>query len=717
MGKKKKRTVEKIDAAAREGTAAGNAPFSLTALADNPFIHAACLIFLVIIVYANTVDAPFQWDETTYISDNPIVKNLHYFRNPPDARGMGLYNALMLRYTGYLTFALDYRTHGTSVAGYHIVNTAIHAANSILVYLFVILTFRTPFMRPGQKNPADSPGLAGPAGIAFFSAAIFAVHPLQTEAVTYVFQRFASLAAFFYLLSLVAYIKSRTAGETRTEGRGLRTERQGPLFYYGIALVSAVLAMKTKENAFTLPLVIVLYEYCFFTGPQRNRLLRIIPMLLTLAIIPATLMALKGTHHLDPGTYGGGEFSRTEYFLTQFRVLVTYLRLLFLPAGQNFDYDYPVFRSFFAPPVVLSFVFLAALFGLGVYLIIRAKSGEPRAKSSEGTVDNKTEDAGAMPYALCSFRLMGFGILWFFITLSVESGIIPIPMVINEYRMYLPSVGVIVCAVSFAWSAGGRPPGAKRLLALSLVIALLSIATHTRNELWSDPVKLWEDTVNKSPAKARTHFNLANHYAAVKMYDPAVEQYMAAVRLKPDYAEAYNNLGSIYQDRGMPEKATEQYLMAAKLSPGLLSAHNNLGNIYQARNMPYEAEKQYLISLKLKPDFAEGHYNLGLVYQRLGQYDKAVEQYTAAIGLAPDYSDAHNNLGAVYQINNMLDKAVEQYTLAVGLKPDFPEARFNLGLAYYKLGQMDNARKELTECLQLKPDHEKARDLLKALYR
>src|SRR5208283_4844675 len=148
---------------------------------------------------------------------------------------------------------------------------------------------------------------------------------------------------------------------------------------------------------------------------------------LTLLIVPLTLMSLTGSHQLNPGSYGATVFPRNEYLFTQSRVIVTYLRLLFFPINQNLVYDYPLFNSFFDLPVLLSFVFLAALFGLGVYLVWQAK------------VEVKVQPA---------FRLIGFGILWFFITLSIESSIIPLPMLIDEYRVYLPSVGLIISAVT-----------------------------------------------------------------------------------------------------------------------------------------------------------------------------------------------------------------------------------------------------------------------------
>src|SRR5208283_721769 len=197
-----------------------------------------------------------------------------------------------------------------AVTGYHIVNVAIHIANTVLVYWLVLLTFRTQFFLvetdSGQAGMTGSPesqklspylfchsgmsGIDSQPLIAFFSAAIFAVHPLQTEAVTYVFQRFASLVAFFYLLSLSAYIKARLLMSSKNDS-GLSGIGSQFMFLL-ISVISAVLAMKTKENAFTLPLIITLYEFCFFsrsTSPftiYYSRFLYLMPVLLTLTIVP-----------------------------------------------------------------------------------------------------------------------------------------------------------------------------------------------------------------------------------------------------------------------------------------------------------------------------------------------------------------------------------------------------------------------------------------------
>lgn len=736
--------------------------FNFLPLANNGFVHIACLVFLILIIYANTFNAPFQWDEKTFIVENPIIKDLHYFAIPSEAKGFELYEGLIKRYIGYLTFAFNYKLDGLEVTGYHIVNVIIHIANTVLVYLLVLLTFRTPYFNKKVNGEEVNSELikaekakikCGPFSqftihdsrslIAFFSAALFAVHPLQTEAVTYVFQRFASLVAFFYLLSLVAYIKARLTLTTELTVEAFNMKK--PKKFFGsaqssslcfrwliLSFLSAILAMKTKENAFTLPLIIALYEFCFFSHlprvsfsprlrfPLSQRLLYLAPMLLTLIIIPLTLMSTTGTYQLDPGSYGASVYSRSDYFLTQFRVIITYLRLLFFPAAQNLNYDYPVFKTFFELQVMLSFAFLASLFAFGIYLIIGnrlwAMGNRIKAKVKE-------DDSRSYQHPP-TFRLIGFGILWFFITISVESSIVPLPMLIDEYRVYLPSIGLIVSAVAGVFLVFPRlttsvsRPSTSRFLIVALVIVIggLSVATHLRNELWTDKIRLWEDVVEKSPDKATVHLNLGYNYQERNMLDKAMEQYLIAIRLAPDLAMAHYNLGFVYTSLNMLDKAVEQYLIAIKLAPRYAAeAHNNLGVAYKFLNMPGKAEEEYLAAIRLKPDNHEYHYNLGVFYKSHDMPDKAMEQYLIAVKLKPDYAVAHNNLGSVYMALNQPDKAEEEFMTAIRLRPDLPAPHFGLGLAYYKTGQMEKAQREIARGLEIMPDNQEARELLKKI--
>jgi hypothetical protein len=291
--------------------------------------------------------------------------------------------------------------------------------------------------------------------MALFTALLFACHPLQTEAVTYIWQRVASLASMLYILSLTAYVKWRLIHQNREPstvryreprtvrhgaGHGLRRARSSPprdsdkgqkyiylksVFWYLTSLFSAVLAMKTKQIAFTLPIIIILYEFLFFHGKTGRRVLYFLPFLLTMPIIPLTLLDLEkplGDVIGDVSEVSRDltQMSRLDYLFTQFRVLVTYLRLIVLPINQNLDYDYPLFHSFYTTEVFLSFSLLLTMLCSGMYLLYRSRHSSPH------------------------LRIIAFGIFWFFITLSVESSFIPIKEIIFEYRVYLPSAGVFL---------------------------------------------------------------------------------------------------------------------------------------------------------------------------------------------------------------------------------------------------------------------------------
>jgi len=357
--------------------------------------------------------------------------------------------------------------------------------------------------------------------------------------------------------------------------------------------------MKTKEIAFTLPVVIAVYEFLFFRDTLKRRMFFLAPMLLTMSIIPLTLIYLKGTMSTGKHDLPGVSFavlSRWASLLSKKKVIVTYLRLLIMPVNQNFDYDYPVFKSFFDPNVALSFAFLSALFALGVYLII----GNRQWAIGNG-IKAKGKEGDSRP-----FRLMGFGILWFFITLSVESSIVPLDRFIDEYRMYLPSIGISIAVVTGVFLIKGRVQSLKAgkviLVLLVLAAGVLAIAAYNRNGVWGEKIGLWEDTVKKSPGSAEAHYSLGVAYQNLNMTDKAMEQYLIAVNLRPDYVDAHNNLGNIYKNFNMLDKALEQFLIVIKLRPDYAEAHFNLGSLlYFRMGQTENARRELIEGLKIKP--------------------------------------------------------------------------------------------------------------------
>src|SRR3989337_2462996 len=638
-----------------------------------------------LLTYSNTFTSPFHFDDVSQIVEYQRIRDLSKFS---DFEGV--------RYIGELSFALNYHFGGLNVFGYHLVNIVIHIINGILVWLLVILTFKSPKMGwvSGSPHPV---GL-----IALAASLLFVVHPIQTQAVTYIVQRYTSLATLFYLLSIVLFVKWRL--QSVESGARLRW-----LFYF-LSILSAVLAMKTKEISITLPFVIILIEFFFFGGRGR-RAFFLLPYLLTLAIIPLVFINLDTD---KPIGYIVGEvreasqetesISRGDYLLTQFRVIVTYIRLLLLPINQNLDYDYPVYHSFFIPVVFLSFLFLVAVFGLAVFLYIRSR------KSGNG-------------YLLFS----SFGIFWFFITLSVESSIIPIRDVIFEHRLYLPSVGIVIAfssAVFYGTSYARERLGIKVSLLLAACILLLvtafplGIATYKRNLVWKDDIALWDDVVRKSPEKARPHNNLGLVYAESGQIEHAISEYKTTLRIDPDFSETRINLGIAYYKQGKIDEALTEYkiaLIALKTTSYSAKIYNNMGNTYAQQGNLEEAYQSYIMALKLKPDYPEAHNNLGVTYNEQGLVDEAIHEYKAAINLNPDYADAHNNLGIAYAKLNQIDAAIEEFKEALRLKSNNAEMHYNLGNAYRIKGLSNAAIKEYEHALQLSPEFTPAKEVLESL--
>ncbi|MCC7202831.1 MAG: tetratricopeptide repeat protein [Nitrospirae bacterium] len=603
-----------------------------------------------VLIYSNTLSSPFHFDDNFEIIEYQKIRELSKFS---DLEGV--------RFIGTLSFALNYYFGGLNVTGYHLVNIVIHIINGILVWWLITLTFRSPGMGGGSGSLQQSGGF-----IALIAALLFVAHPVQTQAVTYIVQRYTSLATLFYLLSVALFAKWRLQSlEPGSRFRGI---------YYVFSILAAVLAMRTKEISITLPFIILLYEFFFF-GNRWKRPFFLIPFLLTLSIIPLVFINLDTDKPIGDivgevrdAAQETESISRGDYLMTQFRVIVTYIRLLVLPVRQNLDYDYPVLHSFAAPGVFLSFMFLLAIFGLAVWLFIRSRKGRNG-------------------YLLLS----SFGIFWFFITLSVESGVIPIRDVIFEHRLYLPFAGAssaFCSAMIYGIDYWRRQSGSRvslriAVLILAVVTVLpLSVASYQRNRVWKDHVTLWRDVVSKSPLKARTHSNLAYASFNQGLAEEAVREYRTAIRLKPGIASVHNNLALVYYSQGRIDEAIEEYKTALRLKPEVALSHLNLGLAYSAKGDTARAIEEFTTAINLNPGLAWAHFNLGLAWLRKGHPDKAQEEFRTTIRLKPDSAEAYNNIGIIYANQGRIDDAIAEFRTALSVKPGFAEAENNLRRAY-----------------------------------
>lgn len=622
--------------------------------------HTNLLLIVVIIIsgviaYSNSFDCSFHFDDANVFHGSVTERTstladwIRLFPNRP---------------VGIITFYLNYQIHGLDVWGYHLVNLIIHLANAFLVWWLTRLTLSTPAVRETEISRHKT-------WVAFLTALLFVTHPLATQSVTYIVQRFASLAALFYLLSIVLF----------AQGKLWQGDRKISWFMFGGAVLSALMGMKTKEIVFTLPFAILLYDFCFFKTTSWKWRLKdesvILAGLILLIFIVWTfqIVSFRSFDRVPPIQGYSYSISMKEYLFTQFSVILTYIRLFILPIYQNFDYDYPISNSFFHLRTFFSFALLMGILAAGVLLFKR-------------------------------YRLISFGIFWFFLTLSVESSIIPISQnVIFEHRTYLPGYGffLVLTAACFYFLRGRYfRMAVVLLLILSTVYAGL---TYQRNKVWKNEYTFWADVLKKSPNKARPNNNFGQVMLAQGKVKEAIYYYDRAIRLSPDFIYFYNNRGAAYAKLGFHQKAIEDYDQAIRLNKEHPGAYYNRAIAYAALGLYEKAMADYRQVILLRPDSADAYVNLGHLQVKLGRFQEAIESCSQAVRLRPRDPNGYYNRGEAYLKLGRYLLAIEDFSAAVRLQPGDYEAYYHRGTAYGKLGRAQFEIADYSQALRLKPDY------------
>lgn len=604
--------------------------------------HAIVIIFIaVFIAYSNSFMVPFQWDDYSYIVNNIRIKDAgELFRNWNGSRFIGL-----------LSFWLNFITTGLSPAPYHLVNLAIHILNSFLVFFLIRLLLRLNF-KDTYREYEDWIALPG--------ALLFGLHPVNTMAVTYISQRFTILATLFYLLSVFLYLRARV-------------QSPGSPLLYVLSILSSILAMKTKEIAFTLPFIILLLEFLFFRSERPWKYL--ITLFLTLFIIPLSridaLWTIKEQTLLQK-TAETPDIPRHVYLFTEFRVLITYMRLLFLPANLNIDYDYPLSRSLLEADTFFAMIVHITLIITAIILIKRSGHG----------------------------RLIGIGIFWYYIALSVESSVIPITDVIFEHRLYLPFTGfILVIAGIVLWSIPLKRYGKTLLIIVSVIMIVLAIATFSRNSVWLSQRSLWVDAVKKSPSKIRTRLN----YALTLPPEEAVKELEWILSKDPWNISALNNLARIFLEMGRISEAEE----ILKKSGEIISEKelfSYMADVCLEKKDNICAINNLKKLIELEPGSSRHYFRIALAYENMGRFDEAEKAYREAIDFDPFNADALNNLGNLMAVKGNLEESLKLLKKAKSLMPESPSILLNLGITYAQLGDYDNALWHIDRALKLKPD-------------
>jgi len=435
---------------------------------------------------------------------------------------------LKSRAVANLTFALNYYFHGLNTLGYHLVNVLVHCLNALLLFLLVRRTLEISGYKGSDRRIF---------WISFLTAAIWAGHPLQTQSVSYIVQRMNSLAAMFYLVSILAYIQGRIT-------------RKHSYYCFAISAVACACAIFSKENAATLPLTILIYEW-FFLQNLSGRFLKSRPFIVsaTILLLVVIVTALEGSV-IDgiTSSYQHRNFTMGQRIMTEFNVIFFYLGQFFLPHPSRLSliHNFPLSYSLFQPLTTLfSALGLAGMLALAIFLA--------RKK-----------------------RLISFCILWFLVNMVIESSFIGL-LLVFEHRMYLPSMFLVLLMVLlFDRLTTKKLPS---VIAAAVIITILSVWTYQRNLVWSDSLLVYRDTVRKAPNSYLGRYHLAKTLQDRNMLDEAITQYQATLRLNPGEYYAHNNLGAIYQKKGNYSQASYHFKMTLAINPGFQQARKNLLNL------------------------------------------------------------------------------------------------------------------------------------------
>lgn len=555
-------------------------------------------------VYANSFSVPFLFDDYFSILGNPDVHSLHPVgRFFTQSRGLP-----------HLLDTLNYRWGGESVWGYHLVNVVIHLINALLVYALALLTLRLPVHGGRYTSRA--------AVLAALIALVFAVHPLQTMAVSYISQRAEALAATFYLTALLVY----AAGQS---GR-LRLSR-APL---AVAVLSiGFLGILSKETVASLPAALLLYHFCFLrtsagerTGDWRMALLLLLPGLYGLYL---------ARHFLVPGLAApeGGQsawlyipsagievegLTPWRYLVTQFGVVLWYLRLYVLPNRLCFDYGWPIAETFLQTQVVLSLAVHFLLIGIAIVAFRRN-------------------------------RWVTFGIGWLYVALAPSSSIIPIKDAAFDYRMYLPMLGptmiLIVGAADWLRTFAGSTTQLKSAERAGLVLALAVVAalaggSVARNATLADPLALARDSATKAPNHWRNHFAYGAALVESGRQADAVEWFERAIAIDPTQSTPRIMLGDLYARAGRLHEAEEVLLPAidAREESVSAAAYRQLGFLFKAQNYSEAAIGMFEEALARKPRWRNLHLEIARLMRHQGRYHDAAMRMNRLVGEDPSYA-------------------------------------------------------------------------------
>lgn len=519
-----------------------------------------------IAVYANTLINGFVYDDYGTIVNNTFMKDFHNLPYLFKKEYLAHSGEVTYRPVVTLTYFLDYALYGLNPWGYHLTNILLHAANSVLMFVFLNLL-------DGESKAKRSERLNTGALLAFL---IFASHPVLTEAVNAISFREDLLAFFFYMAALSFYLIIR---------RNFISHRNSFIYFiYAVSCILYFLALLSKEMAATFPLIVYCYEWVYMDR-GKERLRSILSNRYNAGYIAITLvyLYLRFSYFYNPIEKNLSGPPLIDRIITIPWLIISFIKLTIFPVLLSADYEIVLIKSVFSPSVIVcSFVIFSFL-----SLAFVKKN-----------------------------RDISFGIFFFIIALAPVYNIIPIAHPFAERYIYLPVIGFVI----IAWSAIDIISETRKralLIPLLIILSLYSLAVVRRNSVWRDQYSLWSDTVKKMPGSSMAHNNLGLVYYRQGRLAEAIQELKKGIRLKPDYPENYFALAQVYHKQGQFKNAEQEFVIAIALSPNDEFYHTGLGILYADESKLDKALREFEIAFQLNPDEPRINRNLSLIRERM----------------------------------------------------------------------------------------------------
>jgi tetratricopeptide (TPR) repeat protein len=574
-------------------------------------------------VYANALHGDFIWDDEYLVQNNVFIRDGSHVAGlltedfgSGGGKTYGYYRPLQ-----GLAYAAGYALWGLDVRGYHAMSILMHVVAALMIFFLIRLLFHDP-------------------ALSFFTAILYVVHPIHTEAVAYMSGLGDPLSLPFLLLAVILYVRKGKEGRT---------------LLFAAMIASYALALLAKEGSLILPGLLLVYHFVFRERIKTVRFLSLV------AVAGAYLLCrlLFLSKAALQAEFLSGVFQRVPGF---FVAVVQYLRLLALPFGLHMDYGQVLFPI--ASPLAVAGV--AVVLGL-LGLAVRLRDRSP---------------------------IVSFSILWFFVALLPFSNLYSLAFYMAEHFLYLPSIGFFLFLGWCILRVYRRGGSAARSLGVALLVFLAGFygfLTVRQNGYWSDPLTFSERTLRLAPGSVRVTNDLGRLYLKLGRKSEALALFRKAAALDPGYALPYINIGAIYVEEKRYGEAIAVYEKALSLLPGNADTYYNLANAYLPLGRLAEAEQALQQAIRLNPRFAEAYVNLGIVYTNLGRTGEAIVALQKAVQLNPRLVYGYYNLGLVYRKTGNREEALRNLETANRVDPGFGPAWLALAELYADMGKLDQA--------------------------